>query len=86
MSAPLLVASVVFTRACGEQVSGSALDKNEYFKIYGEMLKMLDGQDALPDTYLDFFFERSVLCRQLRERLWANLLARTGGQRTRHRE
>ena len=23
------------------------------------MLKLLDGQDSLPDTFVDFFFERS---------------------------
>lgn len=52
--------AIYLQSASGTQVSGSALDKSEYFKIYGEMLKMLDGQDSLPDTYVDFFFERSV--------------------------
>lgn len=41
-----------------DPVSGSAIDKSMYFKIYGEMLKTLDGQDALPDTFVDFFFEK----------------------------
>lgn len=44
-----------------DPVSGSALDKEEYFRIYGEMLKTLDGQDALPDTFVDFFFERDAV-------------------------
>jgi hypothetical protein len=34
------------------------MDKETYFQVYGEMLKSLDGQDSLPDTFVDFFFER----------------------------
>ena len=40
------------------QISGAAMDKETYFQVYGEMLKSLDGQDSLPDTFVDFFFER----------------------------
>lgn len=34
------------------------MDKETYAQVYGDMLKSLDGQDALPDTFVDFFFER----------------------------
>lgn len=41
------------------QISGGAVDKRTYYGVYGDMLKALDGQDSLPDTFVDFFFERS---------------------------
>ena len=44
-----------------DPVSGAPLDKSEYLAIYGEMLRTLDGQDSLPDTFLDFFFERDAV-------------------------
>jgi hypothetical protein len=43
-----------------DPVTQSVMHKAKFFSIYKPMLEELNGQGGYPDSYVSFFFERSV--------------------------